>query len=310
MNPPPNLPAGTDAFARTALVTVVYQLDAARLMADAAARLPAALLLVYVDNTPGRGADAAPDLPANVLYLPLGDNRGIAEAFNVGIDAALARGRRMLFTFDQDSVYDAALLAALLAAFGRLRAGSAAPLAVGPAPRHRATGASYLRRRDRLRAALLRRRPGPHLLAVGELISSGLLSDADSYRKVGLYRADLFIDYVDHEWCWRLRAAGGRCVVDLDVPLAHMVGAGSVPFTFGMKHGAALRVFYLFRNGLALLLSGLMPAYDVFKFLLLVPLKLIAFSFLSDRRERLGFAFKGLAAGLRLHRDRRPGTPA
>jgi rhamnosyltransferase len=292
----------SSAAAVAAIVVVLYETDPQAAVLKAHRSAGDRFFVVLIDNTPGRNQSHTPvGLGSNMAYLPLGDNLGIATALNRGIAHAESLGHEKIFTFDQDSHYDARLLDALLNRFDALRPLHAAGLALGPLPRHRDSGVSYLRRRDRLRLQV-RNLLGlaTDVLPVAELITSGLLSDRATYRHAGFYREDLFIDFVDHEWCWRLRRQGGVCLVDVQVSLPHMVGEGEVPFTMGMKRGSPRRLFFLFRNGIYLAFSGAMPVYDAIKFLLLIPAKLLVFGlFFPDRMVRLRHAWQGLITGLR-----------
>ena len=70
--------------------------------------------LYIVDNTEGRGSldERIPWNETQVTYLPLGENRGLATALNVGIQAARADAFEWVLTLDQDSTLDASLLEA------------------------------------------------------------------------------------------------------------------------------------------------------------------------------------------------------
>ena len=257
---------------------------------------------ILVDNTPIDAAICATPLytTTNLYHVLLGENTGIANALNVGIQLAFDLSKHYVFTFDQDSEISIDLLERLLKQYVEQEAQSSAPLVLGPHPINKVTGASYLRRRDRLRRFFRNGAREPYLLRVNEIISSGLLANRDTYDKVGLYDTELFIDFVDHEWCWRLREMGGACLVDLSTPLSHMVGSGDIPFTLGMKFASAHRLYYLFRNGIYLILALKMPFFDATKFLVLVPFKLLLFAFFRDRKARWKYAVRGLLDGLRL----------
>jgi rhamnosyltransferase len=172
-------------------------------------------------------------------------------------------------------------------------------LAIGPFPVNKLTNVSYLRRRDRLRLRWAASSREKGLFETAEIITSGLLADQATYAAVGSYDESLFIDFVDHEWCWRLRRKGGHVYVDLNTQLPHMVGNGEVPFTMGMKNSAPRRAYYIFRNGLGLIMSGRMPWYDAVKFLALIPVKFLVFSLMSQRTERWRFACQGIRDALR-----------
>lgn len=287
-----------------ALVVVLFHTTPQDHLARLAPIAAQGVRVVLVDNTPA-GPDAqstaAGRLPEHprITHIPLGRNAGIAHALNVGIESAFAAGATHVFTIDQDSEVTVNLLASLLTRYKMLEQQGQHLLALGPHPVNKVTGASYLRRRDRLRVWLSAPK-SPPLLQVSEIITSGLLANRETFIVAGGYDTSLFIDFVDHDWCWRLRRMGGHCAVDLTVPLPHMVGQGDVPFTFGMKRGAAGRIFFLFRNGVFLTLRGRMPLFDAIKFLMLLPAKFLVFGLMPDRKKRWRQMGHGLCEGVKM----------
>jgi len=283
---------------RVAIIIVSFQTDLQKLLQRIQPIAQSGYLHIIVDNTPGKPVASRSQIAPNVEYLPLGENFGIAAALNSGVKEARALKKQYIFTFDQDSEFDGRTISLLVNEYVQLRQQefpASHPLAIGPHPINKNTGASYLRRKDRLR---LKFHTG-ELLTVNEIITSGLLADDLTYASVGPYREDLFIDFVDHEWCWRLRSQGGTCLVNLSTPLPHMVGSGDIPLTFGMKLGSENRVYFLFRNGLTLILARKMPLFDSVKFLILIPAKLLIFALMPDRKARWRYAFRGLVDGWR-----------
>ena len=259
--------------------------------------------IFLVDNTPNEQCEQSLPIEANknprITHLQLGRNAGIAQALNIGIKAAFDADCQYVFTFDQDSEISNGLLLELLAQYQALERDGHILLSLGPHPINKDTGVSYLRRRDRIRA-WLRGSWGNRVISTSEIITSGMLVNRVTYNFVGLYYEPLFIDFVDHDWCWRLRRQGGVCLVDLRTQLKHMVGDADVPYTFGMKHGAAFRLFFLFRNATFLILTGRMPYYDSIKFIALIPAKALIFLFMIDRKERWYQMSRGLLQGVRM----------
>lgn len=286
-----------------AFVVVLYCTDALSHLAKAKELVEDGAIGFFIDNTPTPNIEAWPDesiLCDDLYHIRLHKNMGIAHALNVGVKASLARECKYIFTFDQDSEMTSDLLVRLLATYREFEDTKGKFFALGPHPINRVTGASYLRRRDRIRAYVIGALKGPRVLKTAEIITSGLLANRETYELVGPYDENLFIDFVDHEWCWRLSRMGGECGVDLSVPLLHMVGRGDVPYTFGMKLGAPGRLYFLFRNAITLMLRGRMPLFDALKFLVLIPVKVAVFSLMPDRCARLKEIGRGIVDGLKL----------
>ncbi|MCV5640800.1 glycosyltransferase family 2 protein, partial [Escherichia coli] len=61
---------------------------------------------------------------------------------------------------------------------------------------------------------------------VDSTLSSGSLIPKNSWLILGRMKDELFIDAVDHEYCWRLRAAGFKVIRNKNALLAHRLGDG------------------------------------------------------------------------------------
>ena len=86
-----------------------------------------------------------------------------------------------------------------------------------------------------------------YVITSGSFIPMSVLDD------VGLMREELFIDFVDIEWCLRARAKGYEIVSFPQVEIAHHLGDSSVSFmgTHYPIH-SPLRMYYYFRNAMYL----------------------------------------------------------
>lgn len=292
----------------TSIIVVLYKTPYEYHLCRLRGLAAAGVCILLVDNTPnGIGSiehsytnEDFKRLESNIYYCSNGKNNGIGWALNKGINYSLINNIKYIFTFDQDSQFDMQLISAMLSKYNRLCKVNGFKLAIGPHPVNKISGGSYLRRLDRVRLLLKKIFKKEYdVLPVGELITSGLLASADTYRYNGLYNDSFFMDLHDFDWSWRLTRLGGALYVDMESHLAHLIGDGDVPLTFGMKLGAPLRLAYLFRNFTYLTKKGGVPMYDAVKFFVLIPLKLIAFLFVSDRWKRVGYIFAGLLYGFR-----------
>ncbi|MEB2848283.1 glycosyltransferase family 2 protein [Endobacterium cereale] len=165
--------------------------------------------VIVVDN--GDGSALPPLTDAFVLeIIRLGDNRGIAEAQNVGIRRARERGADHILLLDQDSLPAADMVARLIEALVELQVSGRAVAAVGPQYRDDRQGSvSPFVYRD---GSALKERPTmpPQDAAVPAdfLIASGCLIPTAIIGAVGDMDASLFIDYVDIEWALRAKHLG------------------------------------------------------------------------------------------------------
>jgi rhamnosyltransferase len=188
---------------------------------------------------------AARDVGATVLRL--GSNFGIAKALNTGLQLARAQGFRWLATFDQDSHPSAAMLEEMgraLAAYpDRDRVGLIAPVHVD-----RRAGIVVSDRR--------REESGPTWHVIRTTMSSGNLVNLEAALAVGGFDDSLFIDYVDNEFCLRLRRRGYRVLEASRAHLSHALGNMELRnfglLRTGITHHVALRRYYITRNRLLL----------------------------------------------------------
>lgn len=167
-------------------------------------------------------------------------NRGVAAALNQGITALAARGLDWALLLDQDSRPAAELLDVVRGAWED--AGRPADVAVIGC-NHRAPGG---------RTALAPAPAGRSWIAVASVITSGSALSIDAWRALGPMREELFIDYVDHEFCLRARARGWRVLLATRPAIEHAIGDVTrhrlLWQSAGTSNHAAVRRYYRVRN--------------------------------------------------------------
>jgi rhamnosyltransferase len=199
--------------------------------------------MVVVDN--GSNPEVLGDLrvASNNLGFHLIENQenlGIAEALNQGVRWAIANGYPWVILFDQDSRITERFIAQMFASWEahpkRDRIGSIHPRYVDP---DTGTEPHVWRARD----------GGPVIS-----LTSGALMHAWIFEKVGFFAADFFIDWIDIEYSFRIRAAGFLLADSRNAALHHAAGQPVTRRLFGIpyrpfNHGA-LRQYYISRNRL------------------------------------------------------------
>lgn len=205
--------------------------------------------VVIVDNTEASTFSVGGDL-STVTVIPLGENTGIAHALNVGIKHAIEQGAETVILFDQDSKVAEGFLSTLVAPLKGGRPGVVAPVAFD-----KGNGIEYpserLTARGSPRNVYSNGRSTPY--AVDLVITSGCAATAATFEKVGAMDEDLFIDYVDYEWCLRCRSKGVPILVVPAAVMQHAIGEMVVKRGFyrGIVHGPA-RTYYKIRNSFLL----------------------------------------------------------
>lgn len=256
LRPIPDLPArvaeppATDA--RVVAVIVSFQPDdALERVLDAALAQAARVVLVDNGSAPaiqaGLRERAARNPRLTLIANP--DNRGLAAAQNQGLEAALADGADWVLLLDDDSVPADGMVAAMLAAWGRLdgrrRVGLLTPRLTDAEGTLRPRLLTARGRFDLARTPLV---PGAVVRDGVFAIASGSLVRARVLEVAGRMDERFFIDYVDVEFSLRLRRAGFEIVGVGDAELWHRLGEVHTARLLGRDrtlsvHGAGRRRF-------------------------------------------------------------------
>jgi rhamnosyltransferase len=267
---------------KLAAVLTTYRPDA-DLFERFVATIGACHCVVVVDNTPG-GHPFGP-LPPRVQVLQDGKNKGLGRALNQGLDAARSAGADCAILFDQDSSPDPALLQRMLAVLVAVNRVHGPCAAIGPRLLD-----------DALSPASPSATPAHALKDMTCLPTSGLLFRLDAAGADQRFSEELFLDFVDFDWCWRLRARGWRFFCALDVGMPHRLGVAQrrlLGLTYHVP--ATYRHYFQFRDTLMLTTKPHVPAYSKLRFAALLPLKAVVYPFLLDRGwERLRWMIRGV----------------
>jgi len=183
--------------------------------------------IVVADNASTDGTrELLAERYPQVTILPMSKNLGAGGALAAGLAyAALEKRHDWVWMFDADSVPEDDTLEVLLEGIssgegGNGRVAMAAPLLV-----HRESGEYYppLFWRDGLvkPSSELLRQP---VVFVDLLLGSGSMVRRDVVEKIGLPRADMFMCFLDFEYCLRARSHGYGVAVITRSKLGHEVG--------------------------------------------------------------------------------------
>jgi rhamnosyltransferase len=174
------------------------------------------------------------------------ENVGIARAQNMGIARALETGAEVVVFFDQDSKIGPGFLPLLLA---ELRPGI--PAVVAPVVRDSIQGfehpSSRVSKFGVQRRVYAGERVAPY--AVDIVLSSGTTATVETFQRAGLMDEELFIDYVDTEWCLRCRRRNIPIHVVPTAVMEHSVGSRSIDLrVVRVLVHSPLRCYYQVRN--------------------------------------------------------------
>ncbi len=161
-------------------------------------------LLVLIDNSFVPVLDEK-NLPARVIYKHYPENIGISRALNLAFATADDHGCQYIITLDQDSIFNFENLPNLLSCFSEY------PMAAIISPRH--SHPLYLGSSN-----------SPDIEKVPQVMTSGNVVSISAWRKVHGFDEHYFIDFVDIDFCLRLRQLGYIILINNKVVLPHSEG--------------------------------------------------------------------------------------
>lgn len=175
-----------------------------------------------------------------------GGNTGIAHAQNIGITRAINNGAEVIVFFDQDSTINSDFLPLLVAP---LKLGT--PGVVSPVYYEHGTEFEYpsfsLGQFGLAKPVYVDSNVTPY--SVDIVISSGTAVTVETFEMAGLMDEDLFIDFVDTEWCLRCRRKNIPIQVVPKATMEHAIGHGSIKLYFlTVIIHSPVRCYYQIRN--------------------------------------------------------------
>lgn len=235
-------------------VVVSYNPDPPTLLALLARLAPQVTRIWLMDNASDNFFLVQNRLPNQVHLCRHLRNEGVALSYNRAIALARADGASHVVLFDQDSLPDQTMVMHLAQAMAQLSTAECPVAAVGPSYRDIKGSCGFFVRIGRFRLEHVYPKPGDEAVAVDHLISSGCLINIQVIDVIGGFAEELFIDYVDTEWCLRARRRGYALFGVSSAQMYHDLGDRLLRI-WGrtiMLH-SPLRHYYLMRNGIWLL---------------------------------------------------------
>lgn len=273
-----------------AAIVVLYHPDGAALEDLQSSLIGQVDHILMIDNTPGSSSRKPGFVREGNTYIPLGTNKGIAEAQNIGIELSAKDGYSHVLFLDQDSSASPGMVDKLLTAEREILSKGVKVAAVTPQIIDERTGAFPVAVRYRALGVLSAKRVYRDCNTscpeqTDNFISSGSLIRIDVFQAVGRMRSELFIDYVDTEWALRAHTAGFRSFCVPHATLRHSVGnAATKVLGNNVYLYDVLRYRYRMRNSVYLLrLSSMGWRWRAY-YALRMPYHLLLYSMVSKNR--------------------------
>ena len=282
-------PSDTPAIVHAVIVTF-HPTEGLRGLVDA---LLAQVDHIHVcDNTPASGQRILTEtVDPRVTVHAFGRNLGVAAALNHGIAKAHDQCTHVLLS-DQDSLPLPGMVQQLLATCREHCDRGVEVAVVGP---------DFVNDVDEAALRFQAVRQGrswlyPHLrptttmpvIEVAAVITSGSLIPTLAFDRGGPFHEGMFIDYVDIEWCERVRSKNMVCLADGRAKMRHAMGDASLRYWLlhwrVISSYSPLRLYYQVRNAIFLARQPYVTRAYRSGAMLFVLRKVYVYAFFLDRR--------------------------
>ncbi|EHN8899693.1 glycosyltransferase family 2 protein [Enterobacter hormaechei] len=193
-------------------------------------------------------------------YIFLSENLGLAGAQNILLQKIMNSDSDAVLFFDQDSEPTDDFITSLAQGLINLKSKGNKVGAVGPVfydPRTGTKTPFSLIQGCRIRSI---HPESNDPLKVSFLINSGMLVPVQTLKDVGLMRDELFIDYIDIEWCLRAAKDGYSFYAVPNAQMSHTIGdARKVFLGREVSIHSPLRRYYLARNSIYMMRLSYVP---------------------------------------------------
>jgi len=169
----------------------------------------------------------------NVKIIHSGSNVGVAQGLNIALDQAYDEGLPWLMTFDQDTSFKEGDMDRFIINLKRIETKKVAIIS----PLHN--------------EKFIQSNQKNTFVEQEYVMTSANVVNVPIAKQLGGYDTNLFIDEVDHEFCFRLKEKGYRVLQDTSIAVNHILGT---PY----KHRSKVtlyessRLYYMIRNYLYL----------------------------------------------------------
>jgi rhamnosyltransferase len=250
--------------------------------------------VIIVDNTPNGTEVECPDC---FKWISNRDNLGIATAQNIGIRCALTFGAERVAFFDQDSEISEDLLPVLLESLIRNKCKMVVPVCEDS--RTKVESPSYKLNKIGWPYPIFSLK-SPIIVKVDLAISSGSLITVGVFKEVGLMDDALFIDYVDFEWCMRLRHHGISIFVEPAAVMTQTIGDYYIEvLKWRTVLHSAQRSYYRVRNAFLLFrYEHVSTIYGIHEVMAAIFHHALQFPFSKNPSLHLKMGLKGIYDGI------------
>ena len=240
--------------------------------------------IIVVDNGSSNVNDISSlleDLP--ICFIKNGENLGVAHALNEIFEKAIDMQAKAVLTLDQDSLLPDNLLSLITTNFFENNIGIVCP------------SISYYGKSQKKQINML--------VEVKWAITSGSLIKVDVWKKIGGFNDLLFIDYVDFDFCYRIRSKGYKIYQHRDVVFEHRLGENErrnfLFWKISIISHSPIRYYYKTRNVVFLRRKKELSLLSCLKIILRMKIDVL---FESETKRKKRMIKKGIRDGKMLYK--------
>lgn len=225
------------------LVLVTYNPDVSLLKSVIKSIASQVRHVIVVDNSPVVFSNTEIQSIENVRFIPLNENKGIAFAQNVGIKECINLKADYILLSDQDTIYPEAFVINM---FKGVQCEFSAISPLFNDVHQKNSNQGFIKKS---RFGFRKFYPSSGVHSVFQTIASGCILNVKDLDAIGLMDEELFIDWVDIEWCWRASNKGYKLLGNANVTISHQLGDGAVSVGFReVNIRSPFRHYFITRN--------------------------------------------------------------
>lgn len=197
--------------------------------------------LYIIDNSenPAKNFELLTNHNFKIIFISDEVNEGIAKRLNHVCDLAIKEGFEFMLTMDQDSYFDESSIKNYFNCVDAFKDKMQASM----------FGASYKQKPVEINCSYIQ---------VKQLITSGSIINLETFKIVGNFDENLFIDFVDTEYCFRSILKGYKLIEFFNIYMHHNLGQLSEQRSLknlkktNRTFHTHIRLYYMLRNFLYL----------------------------------------------------------
>lgn len=245
-------------------ITITFNPNIERLKRTLTSILENNVQIIIVDNS-SNNCENIKNLEVifpNISVILLTENLGIAQAQNIGIKKSIKGGSKFIWLSDQDTIYPTDFIKNMFQCIEKSSLELKDKIAAY-SPACLDTHKNQMQPFIRFNPFTQRFTPEKGQNFINQTIASGMIIPKESIEVVGYKNENLFIDWVDIEWCWRATHLHGMKIIGCgDTTIKHVLGDDHVHF-LGRKITIRTpsRHYYIIRNAVALAIYSKSPPF-------------------------------------------------